>query len=207
MAESGRDRGRADIVQGDARTGPSFRFRNRALRALWGLVQHSLFRYSPRPLHGFRATLLRLFGARLGEGCHFYPGVRVWAPWQLTAGERCGVGDGVTLYTMAPITLGARVVISQGAHLCAGTHDYESPGFQLYARPIVIEADAWLCAECFIGPGVRVGEGAVLGARGVAVRDLEPWTVYAGNPCRAVKQRRLRPQDGDAATSTPGSSQ
>lgn len=196
---------RTAIVQGDARTGPSFSLSNRVARLLWGVVWLALFRPSPRPLHGFRAMLLRLFGARLGRNCHVYPGARVWAPWSVQMGDDCGVGNGVTLYSMAPITLGDRVVISQGAHLCAGTHDHESPDFQLYARPITIEADAWLCAESFVGPGVRVGEGAVLGARGVAVRDLEPWTVYAGNPCRAVKQRRLRPHDGGVATTTPGS--
>ena len=194
----------AGIVAGNARTGPSFTLGNRAARLLWNAVWLVLFRPSPRPLHGFRALLLRAFGARLGRNCHVYPGVRIWAPWNLKMGDDCGVGDGATLYAMAPITLGHRVVVSQGAHLCAGTHDYESPDFQLYARPITVEADAWLCAECFIGPGVRVGQGTVVGARGVATGDLEQWMVYAGNPCRVVKQRCLRSSEDGAGTTTSG---
>lgn len=80
-------------------------------------------------------------------------------------------------------------MISQGSHLCAGTHDFNDPSFQLYTRPVLIEAHAWVCAEAFVGPGVTVGEGAVLGARAVAMTSLEPWSVYAGNPAVKVSDR------------------
>ena len=93
---------------------------------------------------------------------------------------------------MAKITIEDHAVVSQGAHLCAGTHDIESPYFQTISKPISIKTRAWVAAEAFVGPGVTVGEGAVLGARGVAFRDLEPWTVHAGNPALLIKTRKLR---------------
>jgi putative colanic acid biosynthesis acetyltransferase WcaF len=105
-------------------------------------------------------------------------------------GAHSFLGPRVNCYSMAKITIGDYALVSQGAHLCTGTHDIDSPAFQLYARPITIAAKAWVAAEAFVGPGVTVGEGAVLGARGVAFNDLEPWTVYAGNPAHELRKRQ-----------------
>lgn len=171
---------------------PSFSIGNRLARLAWGIVDSTLFRFSPRPFHGWRAFLLRCFGAKLGKGCHVYPGARIWAPWNLVMEDEAGMADGVTCYSMATITLGRRVVVSQGAHLCTGTHDYESPKFQLYALPISVGANAWLCAECFIGPGVVIGEGAVIGARSVVTKSMPERMVCAGNPCKPIKPRIQR---------------
>jgi putative colanic acid biosynthesis acetyltransferase WcaF len=93
---------------------------------------------------------------------------------------------------MAQIVLGERAIVSQDATLCAGTHDVTDRHFQLQVRPIALGADAWVAAEAFVGPGVTLGEGAVLGARAVAFKDLDPWTIYVGNPCTALKPRTLR---------------
>ena len=180
------------IVQGNQpATEASFTLGNRVARQLWNVVWLLLFRPSPRPLHAWRSTLLRAFGATLGKQCHIYPAVKVWAPWNLRVGDHVGIADGVTLYDMDLIDIGDYAVVSQGAHLCGGTHDYNSANFQLYARPIHVGAHAWICAEAFIAPGVTVPEGAVVGARSVVTRTLaEPWAVYAGNPCRRLGQRR-----------------
>jgi putative colanic acid biosynthesis acetyltransferase WcaF len=172
-----------------ARSGPSFSLRNRLARAAWNLARVLFFRFSPRPLHAWRAFLLRCFGARLGRGCHIYPGAEIWAPWNLVCGDEVGVADRAILYNQAAITLGNRVVISQGAHLCTGTHNYNSPDFELFAFPITIQAGAWLCAEAFVHPGVTIGEGAVIGARAVVTRDMPAWMVCAGHPCEPMKPR------------------
>lgn len=177
----------------DTYTGPSFPLRNRAARLLWQLVYLLLFRPSPRPLHKWRSFLLRCLGARIAAGCHIYPQVQIWAPWNLICDAEAGVANGAILYNQALITLGERCVISQGSHLCTGTHDYESPFFPLYARPITVGAHAWVAAECFVHPGVTIGEGAVAGARSVVVHDLPPWTVCTGHPCKPLKERRWRP--------------
>jgi len=177
----------------DARTQASFSLGNRIGRVAWAGVYWTLFRPSPRPLHAWRAFLLRLFGARIGRGAHLYPGVRIWAPWNLECGDSVGVASGVIVYNQGFITLGRRAVVSQGAHLCAGTHDYEEPGFPLITKPITVGAEAWLGAECFVMPGVVVGEGAVVGARSVVVKDAPPWMVCVGNPAKPVKPRVYRP--------------
>jgi putative colanic acid biosynthesis acetyltransferase WcaF len=178
-------------VNENTHTGASFPLKDRLRRALWNFVQGTLFRWSPRPMHAWRAILLRAFGAEIGRGAHVYPGARVWAPWNLVVGEETGVADGVILYSQGLITLGRRVVISQGSHLCAGTHDYEKAGFPLITKPIVVSDHAWIAAEAFVHPGVTISEGAVIGARSVVTKDMPAWTVCAGHPCKPIKERLL----------------
>ena len=103
--------------------------------------------------------------------------------------DRSLLAERVNCYNMAPISLGERALVSQGAHLCAGSHDIRTRDFQLIAKPIHIGADVWIAAEAFVGPGVDIGEGSVLGARAVAFKSLEPWGVYAGNPAQFIKRR------------------
>jgi putative colanic acid biosynthesis acetyltransferase WcaF len=178
------------LQENDPYRGPSFSLGNRLLRALWGIVYILLFRPSPRTLHFWRIMLLRLFGAKIGRGCHFYPNVKIWAPWNLKVGNHSGVGDGANLYCMDKIEIGDFVAISQGAVLCGGTHDYNSKNFQLVAKPINVGTYAWICAEAFLHPGVVIPEGAVVGARAVVTKSLkEGWAVYAGNPCKQVALR------------------
>lgn len=169
---------------------PSFTLGNRLARAVWQAVWLLLFRPTPRIAHGWRNLLLRLFGARIGKHVHIAPSVRIWAPWQLQIGDCVGIGADVRLYSMAMIRLADFVTVSQGSHLCAGSHDYNSSNFQLVARPVDIGPRVWLAADCFVGPGVTVSEGCVLGARAVLVHSIgTPWTVWAGNPARQIAER------------------
>ena len=160
------------------------------LRVIW-ILGACIFRWTPRPAFGLRRGLLRLFGARLGAQVHVHPDVRIQFPWNLAIGEYSAVGAGATLYNLGVISIGNRVTISQGAHLCAGTHDYRDPRMPLLKPPIAISDDAWICADAFVGPGVTVGAGAVVGARAVVMKDVVAWTVVAGNPAAFVKQRVL----------------
>lgn len=175
----------------DTHCGPSFSLGNRLARVGWGLVSALLFRPSPRPLHGWRSFLLRCFGAEVGKGVHVYPKVVIWAPWNLVIGDEAGIANGAILYSQGKIIIGKRAVISQGAHLCAGTHDYTKEGFPLITRPIVIEDQVWIAAEAFVHPGVTIGEGTVVGARSVVTKDLPAWKVCSGFPARPLKDRIL----------------
>ncbi|OWK29104.1 putative colanic acid biosynthesis acetyltransferase [Sphingomonas mucosissima] len=172
--------------------GPSFALSNRLYRLVWGVTWLLLARWTPPQLRGWRRLLLRLFGARVARTANVYGSVRVWSPANLVIGDHAAIGPGALLYSMGRITIGPHAIISQRAHLCAGTHDIEDAAFQLHARPITIGARAWVAAEAFVGPGVSLGEGAVLGARGCAMRDLAPWTVYGGNPAAILRERRIR---------------
>jgi putative colanic acid biosynthesis acetyltransferase WcaF len=161
-------------------------------RALWYVVEATLFRYSPRPLYRWRNWLLRRFGARVHPTARIRPTVTVEVPWHLTVGPEAMIGDHAILYCLGEVTVGARSVISQYAHLCAGTHDYTRRDFPLVRAPIEVGADAWVAADVFVGPGVRVGEGTVVGARSSVFGDLPPWTVCAGSPAKPVKARELK---------------
>jgi putative colanic acid biosynthesis acetyltransferase WcaF len=172
---------------------PAFSRRDRLRRLNWNLCWAVFYKMSPRPLHSWRAFLLRLFGAKMGANCHFYPGSKVWAPWNLICADQVTAGDGVEIYNPAPVTLGSHAILSQEAYVCAATHDYDDPAFPLIAYAMNIGAYAWICARASVAPGVNVGEGAVLGLGSVATRTLEPWTVYAGVPAVKVKERKQFP--------------
>jgi putative colanic acid biosynthesis acetyltransferase WcaF len=169
---------------------PAFVASDRARRLAWNLCWALLYRPSPRPMHAWRAFLLRRFGATMGPGCHFYPASKIWAPWNLACADLVTVADGVEIYNPAPIRLGSHSILSQGAFLCGATHDYDDPAFPLLAYAMEVGAYAWVCARASVAPGVCVGEGAVLGLGSVATRDLEPWTIYAGVPAVKVKDRK-----------------
>jgi putative colanic acid biosynthesis acetyltransferase WcaF len=169
---------------------PTFTLGNRLWRVAWTISWTLLARWTPAPLHRWRAMVVALFGGDVDPSVHIYPSAKIWDPRNLCMQQFSALGRNVNCYSMAKITLGRRVVVSQGAHLCAGTHDVDDPHFQLLARPIFIYDHAWVAAEAFVGPGVTIGEGAVLGARGVTVKDLPAWTIWAGNPARLIRSRK-----------------
>jgi putative colanic acid biosynthesis acetyltransferase WcaF len=159
-------------------------------RVLWAVVG-LLFRLSPRPLFGWRRLLLRAFGAQVGASVNVYPSTVIVMPWNVEIGDHSAIGEHALIYSLGPIRIGRRATISQRAHLCAATHDFRKRDLPLVCLPIEIGDDAWVCADAFVGPGVKVGEGAVVGARAVAVRDVLPWTVVAGNPAKQTGARTL----------------
>lgn len=161
-------------------------------RLVWELIWLLAFRPTPRwALNGWRRFLLRLFGARVGAGSRIAPSCRIWAPWNLAMGEFSALGDGVDCYSMGKITIGSKVAVSQRSFLCAGSHSTRTLSRPLVSGRIVIEDHAWIAAECFIHPNVVIGEGAVIGARSVVLKDMPSWSICAGNPCQKIKDRLL----------------
>jgi putative colanic acid biosynthesis acetyltransferase WcaF len=168
---------------------PSFSLKNRIQRVIWWLVYYLLFRFTPNPFHAWRAFILRLCGAKIGKQCHIYPRVLIWAPWNLEIHDQACLGNDVRCYSQARIIVGKQAIISQGTHLCTGTHNYNHRQFQLIALPIKIDSFAWIGAEAFIGPGVHIAEGTVIGARAVIFKNTQAWKVYIGNPAICIKDR------------------
>ena len=160
-------------------------------RVLWGFAR-VFFRFSPRPCFAWRRLILRCFGAKIGAHVNIYSSAWIYFPWNLTVGDWSAIGEHAFIYNLGPVTIGEKVTISHRAQLCAGTHDYTLPDLPLLKPPIVIRDQAWICADAFIGPGVAVGEGAIVGARCVAVKNVEAWTIVAGNPVRVIRRRVLR---------------
>jgi putative colanic acid biosynthesis acetyltransferase WcaF len=158
-------------------------------RALWILARGSLFRFSWHNFYGFRNWLLRLFGAKVGQHVHIRPTTRIEIPWLLTIGDYSSLGDYSIIYDLGPIVIGRRCTVSQYAHICAGTHDYTRPDMPLLRPTITLGDDVWIAASAFVGPGVKVSDGALLGACAAAFKDLDSWTIYAGNPAKPIKPR------------------
>jgi len=158
---------------------------------IWSVVQATLFRYSPPRAHGFRARLLRLFGADIPEPSHvvIFASARIFFPWKLHLAPRSMIGREVIIYNLAPVTLQRGANLSQRVHLCAGSHDFLQWSMPLTTAPIVVGANAWIAAEAFVGPGVSIGELAVIGARSVVVKDQPARMICAGHPCRPLKPR------------------
>jgi putative colanic acid biosynthesis acetyltransferase WcaF len=160
-------------------------------RALWSLAM-PLFRFSPRLCYGWRRWMLRAFGASVGSGVRIDPKAQIVIPWKLAIGDQASVGDRVLIYNLGMVTIGARATLSHLAHVCAGTHDYLDPRLPLLRLPIEIGADAWICSQAFVGPGVTVSEGAVVAACAVVTEAVAPWTVVGGNPARLLKARVMQ---------------
>jgi putative colanic acid biosynthesis acetyltransferase WcaF len=148
---------------------------------------------SPQVFYGWRRWLLRLFGARIGKGVILRPSVRVTYPWKLKVGDFCHIGDDVVLYTLGEIEIGDCAVISQRSYICTGSHDFTSPTFDIYAKKIAIESEAWVATDVFVGPGVLIGSGAVVGARSSVFGNVPPGVIYVGTPARFVGTRIMKP--------------
>jgi putative colanic acid biosynthesis acetyltransferase WcaF len=177
------------VLKSDPTLLPAFSFRNRVIRVLWSVCYALLYRISPRPLHAWRAFLLRAFGAKLGAACHFYPKGKIWAPWNLFCEDRVTLADDAELYNPSPMYLGSHAIVSQGAYVCGATHLYNDPSFRLVSFPMRLGAYSWICARAAVNPGVNVGDGAILALGSVATKDLEAFGIYAGIPARKVKER------------------
>jgi putative colanic acid biosynthesis acetyltransferase WcaF len=162
---------------------------SKLLRGIWNCVWLVFYRLSPRIMHGWRRILLRIFGAKIGKGVAVYPSSKVWAPWNLQMDDYSCLADDVNCYCVAQITIGASTTISQGSWLCSASHDYTTPLMQLVVAPISIGANVWITGDVFVGPGLRIGDGAVVTARSTVLSDVPPWTIATGFPARVVKKR------------------
>jgi putative colanic acid biosynthesis acetyltransferase WcaF len=160
-------------------------------RALWMIVRASLFRMSFHNWYGWRRLLLEMFGAKLGKRVRVRPTASVEIPWNLDIGDDVVIGDYAIIYSLGKITIGRASTISQYAHICAGTHDYTTRRFPLLKPPIVIGEEVWIAADAFVGPGVTVGDRAVVGARATVVNDVPPDQVVAGPAAKILKRRIL----------------
>lgn len=166
------------------------RGRSKAVEALWMFVQ-ALFMRSFIPGATFRRFVLRAFGANIGKRVVIKPGLRIKFPWRLTVADDVWIGEDVWIDNLADVRLEANCCLSQGAYLCTGSHDWTTASFDLIIKPIVVGEGAWIAAKASIGPGVEVGEGAILTIGSVATTNLTPWGIFQGVPAQFLKTRRI----------------
>ena len=165
---------------------------NKIARTVWQVVWLLLYRPTPRAFHAWRCLLLRAFGAKLGRSVHPYPSAKVWAPWNLEMGDHACISEHVDCYCVDRICIGAYATVSQYSFLCSASHDYTRADMPLVTAPIEIGERAWVTADVFVGPGVTIGEGAVVTARSSVFRDIPPWVVASGNPAIPRKDRIMK---------------
>lgn len=159
-------------------------------RIFWKILS-PLFRYSPRLAWGWRNSLLRLFGAKIGKNVRIYPNVKVTIPWNISIDDYTAIGNGAILYALGPISIGKNTTISQYAHICAGSHAFNKPTMDLLKPPITIGDNVWICADAFIGPNVKIDGLTIIGARAVVTKDISDSQIVAGNPAIIIGQRKL----------------
>jgi putative colanic acid biosynthesis acetyltransferase WcaF len=166
------------------------RGRSLPVELLWLVVQ-AAFVSSWLPGSFHRCFLLRMFGARIGKGVNIKPRVRVKFPWRLEVGDHTWIGEEVWIDDLDEVRIGSNCCLSQAAYLCTGSHDWTKPAFDLLTGPIRIQDGAWIAARASVGPGVTVGEGAVLTFGSVATKNLPPWTINSGVPASVTGSRRI----------------
>ena len=169
---------------------------NRLARAAWGCVAMTLFRLSPIPFFGWRRALLRLFGSVVASTAKVYPSTRIWAPWNLAMEHGSCLGPEVYCYNVAPVHLGVDSTASFRSFLCTASHDIRHPERPLISGPIRLERGAYVFADAFVGMNVTVGEGAVVAARAVVVKDVAPYDIVGGNPARTIGRRDMQQPTG-----------
>lgn len=165
---------------------------NRAKRIIWAIINKSLFRWSAGRIGWpLRKFLLEVFGAKIDRKAYIYSSSEIFAPWLLVVGRAC-IGPNTELYNKAPITIGDDSVISQGVFLCTASHDISSKMLPLKKAPIDIGNNVWVASDVFVGMGVALGEGSVVGARAAVFKNVEPWSVVGGNPAVFIKKRVIK---------------
>ena len=156
--------------------------------AAWHGVKYVFFQTAwPWP-SSLRVFFLRLFSAKIGTGVVIRSQVNITFPWRLTCGDHVWIGEEVLILSLAPVTIGSNVCISQRAFLCTGSHDFRSATFDLKTKPITLRDGCWIAAQAFIAPGVEVGEGSVVSAGSVLLENVLPRSVVRGNPAVVVKE-------------------
>lgn len=167
--------------------------KHQAVRMLWNILWPLTTWFLPRSLGmGWKRLLLRMFGAKVHPTAQVYSSARIYYPANLTMEAYSCLADGVECYNVAPVTVGAHSTISQGTLLCTASHDITDSHHRLVTAPIMIEDQVWIGARAYIGMGVVVRQGAVVGATASVYKTVEPWTVVGGNPARFIKKREIR---------------
>ena len=156
---------------------------------LWYFINVLFFLNPLNPVSGIKVKLLRLFGAKIGEGVVIKPGVTIKYPWKLEIGNFCWIGENVWIDNLGKVTIGNNVCLSQGAMLLCGNHNYKKTTFDLIVKNILLEDGVWIGAQSVVCPGVTCFSHSILAVSSVATKNLQPYIIYQGNPAVEVRKR------------------
>lgn len=167
--------------------------RHQFIRLLWNLTWTVFAKPLPRSVgHGWRRILLKAFGAEVSNTAVVYSSAKIYLPSNLIMGDYSQIGPEVDCYNVDKIVLKKGATVSQKTYLCSASHSIDEIDGPLITAPIVLEKNSWVAADAFVGMGVTIGEGAIVGARAAVFKDVEPWNVVGGNPAKFIKKRILK---------------
>ena len=162
---------------------------NRLKIILWYFTNQFFFNsYIPFPNY-LKGNLLKIFGSNVGKNVLIKPKVNIKYPWFLEINDNVWIGENVWIDNLTKVRIGTNVCISQGAMLLCGNHDYKKTRFDLILGEIKIEEGVWLGAQSIVCPGVTCKSHSILTVGSVATKDLEPYSIYQGNPAIKIKER------------------
>lgn len=142
------------------------------------------------PSHNLRLAYLKTYLASIGQGTSVQMGCRFLNGRKVYFGDRNVINFGCLFDGRHyQIKTGSDVSIGPEATILTLGHDPQSPQFADKGGDVIIGDRVWIAYRAIILPGVTIGEGAVVGAGSVVTKDVEPYTIVAGNPARFVKKR------------------
>lgn len=121
----------------------------------------------------------------LGDDCYIGAQSRIWSARKIHIGNRVLISHLVSIFDNLTHPLDPKARHQQFRAIMTTGHPQE---IDLEEKPVRIEDDAWIGAHSIILPGVTIGAAAVVGAGSVVTKDVEPYTVVAGNPAKFVKK-------------------
>jgi putative colanic acid biosynthesis acetyltransferase WcaF len=157
--------------------------------ALWFFVKGIFFLNPIFPFVGIKVTLLRMFGAKVGNGVIIKPTVNIKYPWSVEIGNHVWIGEMVWIENHCKVAIGNNVCLSQGAIIMTGNHDYKKTTFDLIVKNVTLEDGVWIGANAIVCPGVNCGSHSILTVNSVANKNLEAWWIYQGNPAEKLRER------------------
>jgi|TARA_B110000902_G_scaffold23586_1_gene26139 putative colanic acid biosynthesis acetyltransferase WcaF len=169
----------------------NFKPGNILLRIIWQIFNVVFLKSNWLPFSFVKVFILKIFGAKIGKYVVIKPSVNIKYPWKLSLADHVWIGENVWIDNLDHVKIGNNVCISQGAFLLCGNHNYKSESFDLITKPIVIEEGVWIGAKSIVLPGVIAKSHSILSAASVTSKDLEPFSIYKGNPAEKVSTRTI----------------
>ncbi|MHA4808321.1 WcaF family extracellular polysaccharide biosynthesis acetyltransferase [Flavitalea flava] len=164
---------------------------SRIRQVTWYFINILFFKNPLNVLSSLKVALLKSFGAQLGKGVVVKPAVNIKYPWKLRVGDHSWIGEDVWIDNLSDVIIGKNVTLSQGSLLLTGTHDHSRVSFDFQSYPIILEDGVWIGARAVVSGGTTCRSHSILGINSVAEKELQPYTIYKGNPAVPVITRTI----------------
>ena len=144
--------------------------------------------------YGMRYLCVNRLSKSCGKKVLIFPGcILHWL-------ENCRIGENVTIHdfcyidAIGSVTIGDNTRIAHNCSIITGQHQYDVEGKTIIDsgyvwEPVSIGNDVWIGAGAVILQGITINDGAVIGANSVVTKDVEAYTIVAGNPARVIRKR------------------